>query len=523
MLKQKCQQNRDLLCSILGIVLEAEDTKCIPVVPPKPAMITIETQTEKPKEAAVTAASTQTTAGENVGVYTQTVASKSVAVHTQTAEAVLRSTIETQTTPPPKIIEQDHRISIIATASDIKLQSTPEHSLDLNDRMKVEATDEDGMELLEIEEEDMAYDDEELLEYPALEEDDQYESEERVTIVEFEADGVQLKSTDSDADMEDITTSAEYLLDDEELESVEKVSLFCALCINEFSTQLEFDQHQPFCNTLPPPKRCRTQKPSVSHTPKVIRVKSETQDKKREKFCDVCDHFLSLGSTSYEKHMSCHERSMPMLVESVHYYRCGGCSIVFITPEQLEEHLNSNDLECANNSKPSKPGNNTEILKDRDLDVCQRLYSCTKLDDNVFICDYCTDYTDETVNGILDHYTKSHFEDVTADITNVQSEHCQSFSVPHKCGVCACRSDTLHETLKHVFLHSTVFQCPYNNCSDSYTKFYLLHQHLERNHMDDMEFGCTHCTAVFTSYSEFRAHLRTECQERTIACDMCGK
>lgn len=514
----------------MGITLEVEETKCIPVVPQNPVMITIETQTEKPKDAVVLEACTQTISTKSVGVYTQTVTNKSVGVHTQTARK-MHTTIETQTTPPPKIIENDHQqISIIATASNIKLQSTPEHRLELNAGMKVEATEEDDMEVLEIEEEYSTYDEEDRLEYSVLEEDDQYESEERMTIVEYDGDGIQIKSNTentedipySDGEMEDITTTAEYLLEDEELESVEKVSLFCAVCINEFSTQLEFDQHQPFCD-MPPPKRFRTQRSTISQTPKVIRVNSETQDKKPEKFCNVCNHFLTVGSTSYEKHMSCHKQSMPMLIESVYYYRCGGCSIVFITPEQLEAHLNSCEFECAD-KKPSKLFNNTQILKDRDLmDICQRIYSCTRLDGNLFICDWCADFTDETVIGILDHFTKTHFEDVTADVTHVQSEHYHSFSVPHKCGVCSHVFNTLQETLKHVYHHSTVFVCPYNQCSDSYAKFYLLHQHLERNHMDDMEFGCTHCTAIFTGYGEFRAHLRTECQERTLPCDMCGK
>lgn len=497
--------------------MEGDEAKCIPVVPPKPVMITIDTQTENTK--AVTVASTQTTTSKSIGAYTQTASSKSIGVHTQTAESVL-STMETQTTPSPKIIEQDHRISIIATASDIKLQSTSEHSLELDVGMKVEATDEDGLELLEIEDEDMAYDDEERLEYSALEEDDQYESEEQVTIVEYDGDGVQMNSNADNAysdDMEDITTTAEYLLEDEELESVEKV-FFCSRCINEFTTQLEFDEHQQLCD-MPPPKRRRT-----DSQPKINRVKSETQDKKRDKFCNICNHFLSLGSTSYKNHMSCHERSMPMLVDSVHYYRCGGCSTVFNHPEQLETHLN--ELDCADN-KPSKPsGDDAQILKDRNLlDVCQRLYSCTRLDDNLYICDWCSDFTDESVTGILDHFTKTHFEhfeDGIADVTNAQ--HFQSLSVPHKCGVCSDIFGTIQEAIKHVYLHSTVFQCPYNNCSDSYAKFYLLHQHLERNHMDDMEYDCRHCAAVFTNYGAFRAHLRTECQEHRIhPCDVCGK
>lgn len=504
----------------MGIVLEVDEKICIPAAPPKPVMITIETQTENRKKSV---ASTQTTAHEGVGAHTQTVASRSVGVHTQTAATVL-STIETQTTTPtPQDIEQAHDISIIATASDIQLQSTSEHSLEYNATMKLEATDADSLELLEIEEEDIAYDDEERLEFSTLEEDDQYESEERA---EYEGDGVQMNSNAdnaySDADMEDITTTAEYLLDDEELESVEKV-FFCTRCDNEYSTQLEFDQHQPLCDMPPPRKRRRAQKPSVSDTPKVIRVKSETQDKKRAKFCSTCNHYLSLGSTSYELHMACHERSMPMLVESVQYYRCGGCLIVFISPEQLETHLNSSEFECGVSAHFRASDSNAQIPKDRDLmDVCQRLYSCTKLNDDLLICDWCSEYTDAKVNGILDHIKETHFEDV--NVLDVQSQYFQSLCVPHKCGVCSDSFDTLPETLKHVYLHSTVFQCPYNHCSDSYTKFHLLHQHLERNHMDgSMEYGCRHCAALFTNYGEYRTHLRTQCQERTIPCDICGK
>lgn len=482
-------------------------------------MFKIETQTENQKVAVVSSsASTQTTANVSVETYTQTVASKSIGAHTQTAETVFYS-IETQTTPPPKTIEQDQRISVIDTASDTQIQST--HSLAHDAGLKVEVTDEDDMELLEIEESDIAYEDAEPLEY-ALEEDDQYETEKPAPFVDD--DGAQMSSnadnTYSD-DMEDITTTAEYLLDDEELESDEKVLLICADCPNEFSTRFEFDQHQPFCKMLA--KRRRIQPPAVTHSPRVLRVRSETHDKKRDKFCNVCNHFVSLGSTSFEKHIACHDRSMPMLVESLLYYRCGGCLIVFITAEQLEEHLNGS--ECTDNKATKIAG--MQILKDRELmGVCQRLYSCTKLDENLFICDWCAEFTDETVSGVLDHFTKKHLElinDANADLTNVQSEHYQSFCVPHTCGVCAVGFNGLQETLTHVYQHSTVFQCPYNHCSDSYSKFYLLHQHLERNHMDDMEYGCTHCTAVFKVYGEFRAHLRTECQERTIPCDMCGK
>lgn len=248
---------------------------------------------------------------------------------------------------------------------------------------------------------------------------------------------------------------------------------------------------------------------------------------KHEKFCSVCNLVLSANCT-FVSHMEFHKQTLPMIIDWGNFFRCGNCLTVFCDADALDQHLQHSD-NCIKNYDEDDKSNcvDYQFLEDQNfIDTSPRLCSCSKSidEDDLIMCDCCLQFSGNSVEEILDHCINAHFSEETEqtnvyDVVPQFEEHLETI---HKCGVCFKTFPTFKDTACHTYFHSSKFVCPYQDCSDTYSKFFLLNQHLERNHVQGREYQCSYCLQIFGVYYDYRSHLRNDCTLRMFPCSMCG-
>lgn len=234
-----------------------------------------------------------------------------------------------------------------------------------------------------------------------------------------------------------------------------------------------------------------------------------------------------------------HKRTLPMLLDSVYYFRCGGCHGMFMTIGDLDEHMNkhaesgpcvkSESTEfCTDYQYLEDDENQNDAIDDPShADALQRICSGIRIDDNLIICQWCLDFEAPSVLDIWEHFSQVHFQPESDEelphVVDARSNYCETFSTVHKCGYCEQTFRWLKDAIPHVFFHASSFGCPFSGCTDSYLRFHLLNHHMERKHLDVDKHQCEYCHAVMDTYAQKQSHMRHECRQRPFACSRCGK
>lgn len=234
-----------------------------------------------------------------------------------------------------------------------------------------------------------------------------------------------------------------------------------------------------------------------------------------------------------------------MLLDSVYYFRCGTCNALFMTVNDLDEHLTGTGRTPCNKCETNEFCTNYQFLEDDDddrlmsdggpedanhIDALQRICSTARIDDGSFMCHWCLQFEASSVLAIWEHFSEAHFQPQTdgddgepSSDDDARATYCESFSAIHKCGYCAETFRWLKDAIPHVYFHSCSFLCPFPGCPDSYLKFHLLNNHMERKHLDVDKHSCEHCKLELNSYAQKQTHMRHDCKQRPFACGRCGK
>lgn len=252
------------------------------------------------------------------------------------------------------------------------------------------------------------------------------------------------------------------------------------------------------------------------------------RSKKKTETCNICK--IELNTITIKSHRNLHQQTLPMILDSIPYFRCGRCKTVFAEIVHMENHfLNGNC--CSYIDEPTC----TDYQYLEDFPECDteegglfsgcrtlRLSSVMQTADDTFSCELCYNFSSSNVHDILDHCVE-HFSN---DKENNVVYYDKIMPGPHRCGVCQLNQPSLSAALRHVFFHLTTFICPVKDCDDRFAEFKFLSLHIEQRHMAKENVKhqrCMHCGEISESYQAFRQHQRKECEKKIYRCDVCGK
>lgn len=493
---------------------------------------TVSTQTLNPKSQSI---KTQTNDPDPIATYSIETQTSMMMLHTASTQTTKKKCNAAQTQTNPIFINGDTQKMLQTVSDSIVSEFLPSISVKKNNALNTALTkalteddnasytEKDGPEYLSEYEYELEQNDDAVQEQQYDDDDDnsamlvlKLENTNDDDIEEYYYDKDYENEEGSD-EIAEILPTNEYQNELTEIEYLEEENIsdnsnviYCEYCNVEFSSRQHLISHmQKECEQgLAPPKK-RRKRNSV---------------KKNEKFCSVCNLVLTANCT-LESHMKFHKQTLPMIIDSGHFFRCGICLAVFGDSDTLQQHLLT-DQNCYREIDKTNYVD-YQFLEDQNFvgHTTPRLCSCTKSDeDNAIVCESCAQFTANSVDEILLHCIECHFsEDLDQQIFDILPEFEESLDTMHKCGICDKRFPTFKDAACHTYFHANKFHCPYDDCSDSYSKFFLLNQHLERNHVEGKEYQCAHCSEVLHTYYDYRDHLKNVCTFRLFPCTMCGK
>lgn len=252
------------------------------------------------------------------------------------------------------------------------------------------------------------------------------------------------------------------------------------------------------------------------------------RSKKKTEACNICK--IELKPSLIKSHRNLHQQTLPMILDSIPYFRCGRCKTVFPEINQMESHF-ANTTCCAYVDEPIC----TDYQYLEDFPECDteeggpfsgcrtlRLSSVMQTTDDTFSCELCYNFSSSSVHDILIHCVE-HFSN---DKENNVVYYDEIMPGPHKCGICQLNQPSLSAALRHVFFHLTYFICPVKDCDGKFAEFKFLSLHIEQRHMAKENVKhqrCMHCGEISDNYQAFRQHQRKECKKKIYRCDVCGK
>lgn len=262
--------------------------------------------------------------------------------------------------------------------------------------------------------------------------------------------------------------------------------------------------------------------------PRKATTPKRPHQKKKNEACNICK--IELKPSTIKSHRNLHQQTLPMILDSIPYFRCGRCKTVFAEIVQMESHF-FNGTCCTYVDEPACtdyqyledfPECDTE--EDGPFSGCRtlRLSSVMQTTDDTFSCELCYNFSSSSVHDILVHCVE-HFSN---DKENNVVYYDEIMPGPHRCGVCQLNQPSLSAALRHVFFHLTTFICPIKDCDDGFAEFKFLSLHIEQRHMareNVKHQRCMHCGEISESYQAFREHQRKECEKKIYRCDVCGK
>lgn len=257
--------------------------------------------------------------------------------------------------------------------------------------------------------------------------------------------------------------------------------------------------------------------------------------------CKLCK-YQAKSSEDLTNHLQMHKRTLPMLLDSVYYFRCGTCYAVFMTVNDLDMHLQrTNDLTPCIKSDTHESCTDYQFLEDDDddrsdtgggledasnIDSLQRICSAVRVNDHTYACNWCQEFECSSALEIWNHYADTHFQaddtDESSAMSDAKALYCESFSAIHKCGYCDQTFRVLRDSIPHVFFHASSFGCPFPSCADTYLRFHLLSYHMESRHLDNKH-QCDDCLLEVDSYAQKRRHMRYDCLKRKFICSKCSE
>lgn len=250
------------------------------------------------------------------------------------------------------------------------------------------------------------------------------------------------------------------------------------------------------------------------------------RSKKSTETCNICK--IEVKSNAIKSHRNLHQQTLPMILDSIPYFRCGRCKTVFAEISHMESHYVNGNC-CSYVDEPictdyqyleDFPECDTE--EGGPFSGCRTLrLSSVQTTDETFNCELCYDFSSSNVDDILDHSVK-HFSN---DKENNVVYYDEIMPGPHRCGVCQLNQPSLSAALRHVYFHLTTFVCPIKDCDENFAEFKSLSGHIEQRHMAKENVKhqrCMHCGEISNSYQAFRQHQRKECEKKIYRCDVCG-
>lgn len=267
---------------------------------------------------------------------------------------------------------------------------------------------------------------------------------------------------------------------------------------------------------------------SVVNSTKPTTTRRYKKKTEKNEPCNICK--TEVKSSHVKSHRNLHQQTLPMILDTIIYFRCGRCKTVFTEVANIEAHFD-NLACCTYVDEPvctdyqyleDFPECDTE--EDGLFSGCRtlRLSSVMQTTDDTFSCELCYNFSSSSVNDILIHSIK-HFDN---DKENNVVYYDEIMPGPHRCGVCQMNQPSLSAALRHAFFHSTTFICPIKDCEHNFDEFKNLSLHIEERHMAKANVKhqrCMHCGEVSENYQAFRDHQRKECEKKIYRCDVCGK
>ncbi|KAJ6633402.1 Zinc finger protein [Pseudolycoriella hygida] len=250
--------------------------------------------------------------------------------------------------------------------------------------------------------------------------------------------------------------------------------------------------------------------------------------KKSTEICNICR--MDLSPNIVKSHRNLHQQTLPMILDSIPYFRCGSCKTVFLEISNMESHFTKGAC-CSYVDEPTCtdyqyiedfPEFDTE--EGGPFSGCRTLRLCSVMQstDGTFSCELCYNYTSSNVNDVFLHSVK-HFSN---DKENNVVYYDEIMRGSHRCGICRLNQPSLSAALRHVFFHMKTFLCPIRDCDDIFDEFRFLSFHIEQRHMakeNVKHLRCMHCGEISENYRTFRQHQRKECLKKIFRCDVCDK
>ncbi|XP_037036479.1 zinc finger protein 37 homolog [Bradysia coprophila] len=250
--------------------------------------------------------------------------------------------------------------------------------------------------------------------------------------------------------------------------------------------------------------------------------------KKSVETCNICK--TKVKTSLLKSHRNLHQRTLPTILDSIPYFRCGRCKTVFSEISHLESHFVNGSCSSYEDEPNCTDYQYLEDFPECDTEEggefsgCRTLRLCSVLQtsDDTFTCELCFNFTSSSVHDILVHCVK-HFSN---DKENNVVYYDETMPGPHRCGVCQLNQSSLSAALRHVFFHLSSFICPHKDCDDKFADFKSLNVHFDQCHMQKESVNnqqCMHCGYIAGNYQAFRQHQWRECEKKIHRCEVCDK
>ncbi|KFB47246.1 AGAP010500-PA-like protein [Anopheles sinensis] len=303
-------------------------------------------------------------------------------------------------------------------------------------------------------------------------------------------------------------------------------------------------------------KRSRRSQKKNTLQPVVDISKNATlKNLQQSQHCEYCN--LSYNSAGIAKHIAIHRKTLELCLESIDYYRCPICFVVFISQQQFDDHFTASCApvqpeEFCEHSDVSKH----ELLYNKGLEVCVPKLKTFKfsVEDLRYRCIRCPQDT-ECFEEMRSHVQVHDVEDDGVENVSLLWKG-NNLDKVHVCGMCQAQFPDALYIRQHLYFHQTTFFCPYD-CSMACDKFLNLTRHIQRVHLQKIKrdtladelsdtkadtmpdavpdavvdgkssqlvkFPCSRCGRSFPDLDALEMHVAKHYRERKFVCNVCKK
>lgn len=274
------------------------------------------------------------------------------------------------------------------------------------------------------------------------------------------------------------------------IEEVKESKIFCLKCDIQFESMKLLHVHQQLIHPKQPKNKT-----------------NRSQAKKH--FCELCLTNI-VGQDRIDFHIQMHKKTLPILLDTIYYFKCGKCRQVFLKESDLFAHTDCSEESLYESTNEEKFNENYLT----DIENCDnKIFTCEKHGDADYKCGICDIIFDEQFNSVMKHFVENH--------PNAEFE--ATDDKPLQCSICKLTVKNDKEAMAHMYiLHLNYYNCPIDDCGNEYSMFSKLSFHIERLHLTNKHL-CKHCNGSFVTAKELSFHLRESCVKRVLTCDICDK